>query len=1071
MSAIDHKGRSITDQIGGVFGGLPAGVAHLTKSAATDLAGLVRVPVDIAKGDLSPSKLWGQGNDMSTMHKYFPTITSVVESGEDTAGRLAQLSPVETRSVGGRPVETYGDAWRHGNIVSAALNDVGNLAVVGGAAGKALGAGARGAEALGATQTASRLGQAADVAASASRLGGKIANAPMTAGTSVLKGGRSLLRAGGQAAKNAILEAAPKEGWIATRFATSLTPEGRLLKQGVKASRAEPSIIRGWANKNLARDSGLVDKRGRLGKDAPSVAEQEAALTLMAGVGHADKMVADQIGADKSLAAHVDRGMLQPGETMTPEGQAVAHAYIDGTLDPAARARIDKVQAGAGKLLDFTGKRADEGRGMVNGPLDPAYHGDEMIPSLVQRKLEDAGMSPVDAEALVAMHDPTPGSGAEWNDLAALAPELHDIMLNPDAYPTPWREAMNVTERGTAHGAVGLPRTPQEFLAAGMERPRYMPSAPSRLADLEGPKTTPTTEGFNGGVRGVGSEKHRGTLGSGPYSLATLADAVGKGIGTTEYNHILTKYMTDSALPTVRSILGDTKVAELRQEASDNIDAMNIGNAAKKDLSLEKQKLFGNLVAQELHINGREVLTGDHLNPQPKDFDVGAKKIDPLKIDEDSLALPTGLKDRLVQHRTGADTNMLLSATGKTNEWAKRQVLPFNLHWTPGDMISNELMSWVAGGISPIKLLKAMRQEKGLGPVAKEQLFDRPNFVDSGLRHQSVQALDPTMVPRKAPRTPWGKAARAGQNKGFEINARANAWQRHQYVLAKTEKILEANGLDSVAKLGEDQAKWERPEVQKAVNDAVLDANKTLGTMDEMTPFESRVLKQAFWFWPWTRHITTLALRTAVDNPARVLWTLRLGALGMNTSPDDMPDFMRGSLGTPWGRINLNWANPMYDVGSGSLASPGAATRSLSPILKVGLTAALNRDPTRDLNTITHRSKTDPSRFASAFYQALNTSPFIRGAMNLAPTMEVPGIGLGLGPHRRYGSGQTILSPGTDNPADTTPRWRAAANMLNSPLPQSYVPTTPPAPKAKKRKTGLGNAGLGSGLKHSGLAG
>jgi hypothetical protein len=297
--------------------------------------------------------------------------------------------------------------------------------------------------------------------------------------------------------------------------------------------------------------------------------------------------------------------------------------------------------------------------------------------------------------------------------------------------------------------------------------------------------------------------------------------------------------------------------------------------------------------------------------------------------------------------------------------------------------------------------------------------------------------------------------------------------------LEKLERELKHKGLDSTDQMGTNAAAWADPDVQKSLSDAINDANKTFGTLDEMSPFESRVMTQIFPFWSWTRHITSLALRTAIDNPARMLWTLRLGAIGMNASPDDMPDFMRGSLPTPFGdqRIPLNWANPLYDVGSGGVfTNTGTAMRSVSPLIKLGTTLATGRDLGRNANVTSHRPGTDPSRFTDALYQGLAMSPISRGAMNLAPTSEIPGLGIGLGPVRRYGSGQTIIDKATGQPAPATNgRAKAALAIVNMPfVPTDYVPvesTGKSTAKPKKRKTGLTKSGLSGGLKNTGLGG
>lgn len=1057
------KRRSIGAQIGGTFGGLIPGALHFAKDAAITAIGPVRQITDPLLGNRPWSDIWHPTNE--SIDRYYPLAHPLINSAEQTAGRIAQLSPWEVRSIGGKHVQTYGDVYRQGDIVNAVLSDVGNVALAGGAVAKGLGAGASAAEALGAEGTAAKLGTAADYASTVSRLGGRAANAPLEATTGVLKGGKSLWRQIGRAGKEEAFKVLPKEGTFGSRIALASTPEGQVVAQARKAALQEPSAAVAHMKKNLALDAGLLERDKAL---RPSLAEQEAGLARVSGVAQADRMLASQLGPEASLAAHVP--YLEPGVRLTPEGQQLAHAYEAGTLPPEQMARIDRVTNAYKKQAAQVTADALAGKGRLNGPMDPAYLGDTPLNEQVTRRLTDNGMAAQDVAALQNMVD----QGAKWSDLTPLAPELGDILLDPQVYPKPWREAMNVMGRGEQAGAVGLPRTPEAMLAAGMERPTWMPTTESRIGRPTAPQTVATSPGFPSGLRAVSSERHSQSYGTGPYSLATASEGLSRNISQTKFNEVIQNYVNHADVPTAGQILDGSSpglTQQLWTDAQDYARSSDLGNMTPEQFKQVASEQYGKLMIEELRQRGYEVLPGNRAKPKIDDFNPSKAPI-PELVGPDSVVLPAGLKERMVQHRTGKSSNVAIAALTKTNSFFKRNVLAFNLHWTAGDAISNTLMSWVSGGVDPLTLARSMRDVKGLDPAVFDQIFNRPDFTATGLRHQAVTALDPLGLDRPAARTAIGRGVRRAQEVGFKANRVVNAIQREGYVLEKLERELRAKGLDSTSAMGSNRARWEQPAVQKAIADTINSANKTFGVLDEMSPFEQRVMTQIFPFWSWTRHITTLAARTAVDNPARILWTLRLGAIGMNLSPQDMPDFMRGSIANPFGggRINLNWANPLYDVGSGGLASPGAALRSTAPLIKLGTTVALNRDLGRDANVITHRPGTSPSRITSALYQATAATPFTRGALNLAPTVTVPGLGVGLGPVRRYGSGQAIIDKTTGQPASAGSRLRMAANMVNTPLATDYVSTQPQSP-AKRRTTGLRRQGTKGRLKRVGLSG
>ena len=1062
---------STLSQIGGIFKGIGTGAVRFVDSAAHDVAGVYRVPVDLIKGDLSIHDALKFSNNNDLNRKYFPTLTGLMEGSEQTTGRLAQLTPFEVNSVAGKHVTTYGDASRQGSIVGTLIGDAANLALGAGAASKAFGIAGRTAEAAGATRLASGLGSASDVAGTVSRLAGRAGNAPLEAVGGVLKGGKSLWRMAGSAAADRIAEAAPG------MFPLRATEEGKIAGQAIRDVSHEPAQTAQWSNVNLHNNAGLLEKDHSL---RPSALEQEVALTRAANVAQAHNMLVDRVGPDAALAAHVGKGVEEAGVTPTRAGQELARAYEAGTLPHEQMARIDRVQAAAAKESAMVTENALEGKGLIKGPMDKAYVGNQPLDDQVLRRLDEAQ---VPAHVMQQI-DAARAAGATWDDLQHTVPELHDILLDPQVWPKQWRASMHVFAKGHELGATDLPRTPTEMLDAGMEHPTYLPTTTSKVGQETGPRTAPIVEGFNSGLRGIGNEQHStGTGSNGPYSIANLADNLGRNVHNTKVNEIIQGYVPK--LPNAHSVLTASEPGifnRLRGEARSQALANIVGTPTRKVFDAEVRLAHGKLVNQALHDKGFEVLAGSRKAPKPGDFNPASVE-HPSRIGPNSVVLPAGVKDKMVKYSIGEKSNKLLNFNKGVNSSFKRNLLAFNAHFIPSQVIHNFGMGWASGGVSPIEMAEGMMKVKGMSEAEHAAIFDRPNFVRKGLHQQSFEQFTPggELIGRGPTKLgaaieahtgilgkgleQVGKGVRGAQDRSFKFNAAVNGYQREGYIVAKLERELNARGLSSTDALNANPKAWADPQVQRAVNDVVDHANKTFGQLSEMSPIERRVFTQTVTFWSWIRHITTLAARTAVDNPVRALWMARLGEIGANTEPKDMPEWLQGSLG--WGggkqRISAKFLNPLYDVGSGGLLGEGNLTRSLTPLPKFAITALTNRNPDQKLNTISHAPGQRPNRVESGLYNAAMGFPCVRAAVNLAPTVHVPGTPLTLGPIKRYASGEPQMSKGGGSALEGGSRRHAVGALFNIPMATTYVP----ASSAGHSSSSLRRGGLLSGRSSS----
>jgi hypothetical protein len=235
--------------------------------------------------------------------------------------------------------------------------------------------------------------------------------------------------------------------------------------------------------------------------------------------------------------------------------------------------------------------------------------------------------------------------------------------------------------------------------------------------------------------------------------------------------------------------------------------------------------------------------------------------------------------------------------------------------------------------------------------------------------------------------------------------------------------------------------------VQDAVTKAIEDANRTYGDFDSMTPFERRWFVNVFPFWAWNRHITQLAARVAIDNPARMLWTLRLGAFASRDEAD-LPPFLRGSWSTPAGLVSSSFMNPFADVGGGSIFTPEGAARSLNPALKVTAAGAFGVDPNNLFGDVSRPQGTGRidwygrevgtplvTRPWELAYYAAQQLPPTREAIRVLPEGDYLPGDVAAGPVTRFRQG-SLMSNRYGRPVDRDARWRTPLRLLGVPVPE-----------------------------------
>jgi hypothetical protein len=596
----------------------------------------------------------------------------------------------------------------------------------------------------------------------------------------------------------------------------------------------------------------------------------------------------------------------------------------------------------------------------------------------------------------------------------------------------------NVTRAATPDIAAAIPNTPSDMLAAGLPKPGYVPAGVSDLIDPKrvGTGRRPDRYGIPG-IRKPRSENMRASSEELPYSARGMADLIGQEAGQTAANMDVHRIFSDGRLRNVGQILGQT-AADLRAKADAEAQAQG-GTPAQ--IAERAKVLYGRAVTEALAEQGFEPLIGDRLAPQHGDFNPD-KKIEFDQVGDETVVLPAGLRERLIPYMTGKEMGPFMNTLERLNGKIKGVLLPFSVKWYMGDLVGGAFMGWVGGGIPPNQLFDGMQKIGDLSEEGTRAIFDHPDFQDAGLNfEESARMRNLTERPEASSRL--GKAwYRAGdvRRASYRLNGSINRINRQGYVLAKLQQLLDERGLD--LDLGDvDRAEWQRPGIQAAITDAVEDANKIMGTFDDMTPFERRYIRNIFPFYAWNRHITKLAWRTAIDNPARMVWTMRIGTYGQdpNDPMNDLP-WLRGGLAFGSKIMPTNFINPFNDIAGGSIYTPGGALKATSPALKM-LALGVGRDPNNELAPVTRpydgkglgptgkdggfRPLT-PAEFG---YNALRQFAPGRALFNVLPTNEIAGVGLG--PHPRYGSGALIVDK-RGRPIDQSSRWQSLYGLVSA---------------------------------------
>lgn len=316
-------------------------------------------------------------------------------------------------------------------------------------------------------------------------------------------------------------------------------------------------------------------------------------------------------------------------------------------------------------------------------------------------------------------------------------------------------------------------------------------------------------------------------------------------------------------------------------------------------------------------------------------------------------------------------------------------VLALRPAWHVNNIMGNALMAMTGAGIDPITYVKRIRQAKALLELPDAQLdVTVPNSVARrGLfaERRAARATDPARLARiekrigtieegtrraligdqgveipsqVAQREEGASLAQPGDvatlgteadtspnmlrrlvNRSYRLNGAVDDINRLAVFLESRAKLTPADVLNLQAKnpeltgLGVEQLRTEG---------AVRMSLRVAGDFLRMTPLERQVFRRIIPFYAWVRHITGLATKLALTNPARVVWMLHLAE--MYGDPSDFG--LQNTIPLGGGMLlQLNALNPYSDTIE--VTNPSDFGFNLTPVAKVGAGALFGLDLNR----------------------------------------------------------------------------------------------------------------------------
>lgn len=295
----------------------------------------------------------------------------------------------------------------------------------------------------------------------------------------------------------------------------------------------------------------------------------------------------------------------------------------------------------------------------------------------------------------------------------------------------------------------------------------------------------------------------------------------------------------------------------------------------------------------------------------------------PGSISVDDMAITTKVWEDFV--KAPVDPGRFVKFLESANRSWKNTILPFSITWHTGNAIGGMMMAMIGGGVTPVDLVKAgwelkkeMKKAKAAGLPS-----DMRSVIPHELQGMSLASeirrfakLDPSVdvgIPTRVYRAARGiedggpSPFRKVVNKLYESNDFVDSFYRSAVYLTKKGKGLSHES-------------------------AIKNAINALGDYANMSAFERRFIRNVVPFYPWLKHITTLAFRLPIEHPMRVIWTMKLANEFAPPEDENALPWEEGSIEVFGRKFNPTMMFPFADIGTP--LNPNEVGQSVSPVLK-----------------------------------------------------------------------------------------------------------------------------------------
>lgn len=283
-------------------------------------------------------------------------------------------------------------------------------------------------------------------------------------------------------------------------------------------------------------------------------------------------------------------------------------------------------------------------------------------------------------------------------------------------------------------------------------------------------------------------------------------------------------------------------------------------------------------------------------------------------------------------------------------------------------------------------------------PEVQRAVSDAGGFVPGAVRNRGF-------VREEFPSTTADRA-KIG-DRGASLQASLDNVNRTAVWIHQLEKGLDSTGLADFRKAYPDLAHLSDSEIQ---NEAAIRLSiRTMGDYLNKTPAERQIMSRVVYFYPWLKHITQLAVNTAIHDPLRTAWILHLGAM-FDPGPGPL-NFLQSSYNTGTNK----WVTPpswnpfdaLNPVGDNPLGS-------FNPLIKAGVGGLTGYNLGTGKPITRPAGESGPLGLGEFANFAANQSPVIAAARQTIPAL-IPGGGQ---PVVRYQTGQPIISGGKFIPSN-----------------------------------------------------